>query len=80
MQKIQVGGHVKFFNEHGKEVDALVTAVWGDPEGTPGINLTFVSLNDEKSDSYGRQIERHSSVVHGDQQSAHGMYWTRSTE
>jgi hypothetical protein len=40
------------------------------------LNLVFVVKEDEKVDPYGHQIQRYSSVVHGDRQTAHGMYWT----
>lgn len=73
MSQVKVGQAVKFVNERGVEQDALVTEVWGDVN--PGINLMFVSTNEEKKDSYGRQMERHSSVVHKSSQPAHGMYW-----
>lgn len=73
MSQVKVGQAVRFVNEHGIEQDALVTEVWGDVN--PGINLVFTSLNKEKSDNYGRQTERHSSVVHKSSQPAHGMYW-----
>lgn len=73
MVKVQVGQSVKFVDENSVEHDALVTAVWG--ETNPAINLIYVSTNVEKSDTYGRQTERHSSVVHNASQPAHGMYW-----
>ena len=80
MKKVEIGHHVKFFDAYGKEQDALVQAVWGDAEGTPSINIIVVSFDENKEDQYGRQIEHYTSVVHGDQQSAHGMYWARSLE
>jgi hypothetical protein len=42
---------------------------------TPSVNLIIISKDDKKSDTYGRQIERHTSVVHEVNQAAHGMYW-----
>jgi len=74
MSQVNVGQAVKFVNERGVEHDALVTEVGGD-DVNPCINLMFVSTNKEKMDSYGRQIERHSSVVHKLLQSAQVMYW-----
>lgn len=41
----------------------------------PSINLIIVSDDANKNDSYGRQVERHCSVVHASVQAAHGMYW-----
>jgi len=42
---------------------------------TPCVNLVWVSIDRERQDSYGRQIERETSVVHASDQSAHGNYW-----
>jgi hypothetical protein len=42
---------------------------------TPSINLVYVTGDEAKTDPYGRQIERATSVVHKSGQSAHGRYW-----
>ena len=73
MLKPEVGQSVRFVNSLGKEQGALVTAVWGDDK--PAVNLIIVSLDENKKDTFGRQTEHHGSVVHEDNQSAHGMYW-----
>lgn len=84
-------------DSHGKERNALVTAVWAPTEEqiefirqrydketyfetlkqreTPSINVVIISNDENKHDSYGRQIERHISVVHISNQYAHGNYW-----
>lgn len=41
----------------------------------PAINVVVADVDDKKFDNYGRQIERYTSVVHGGNQSAHGMYY-----
>jgi hypothetical protein len=45
----------------------------------PCLNLVFVSDDGDREDSYGRQIERPSSVTHRSQESEepgpHGYYW-----
>lgn len=41
----------------------------------PSLNLVFVSDDTSKDDSYGRQIERETSIVHQSRQPAHGNYW-----
>lgn len=41
----------------------------------PSVNLIIISDDENKRDPYGRQIERHSSVVHQVNQFAHGNYW-----
>jgi hypothetical protein len=54
------GAHIVFVDEVGVEHDALVTAPWG----LTCCNLVFVSGDTTKEDSYGRQIERRTSVAH----------------
>lgn len=39
------------------------------------MNLVFVTGDDSKTDPYGLQIERESSVVHRNDQGAHGNFW-----
>lgn len=79
-----IGQHVVYVDKLGKRHDTLVTIWWGpgpgrvvayqpDPTGEPGCNLVFVSGDPQKDDSYGRQIERETSVVH--MQPAHGNFW-----
>lgn len=72
---INVGDHVLFTDEYRRDHDALVTAVHGDPYKTPAVNLLFVAKDEERTDQYGRQIERSSSVVHIQNQSARAMCW-----
>jgi len=55
--------------KHGGEEGETV---WG---GHPCINLLYVTKEEGKRDSWGAQIERESSIVHRDQQGAHGLYW-----
>lgn len=72
----KAGDHVVFVDPVGVEHDALVTANWGaadDP--TPSLNVVYVDGDETKTDSYGRQIARSTSVVHQSKQAAHGMYW-----
>lgn len=55
----------------GKQKPALITAVWG-PQC---INLVTVVDESNQTDSYGRKLERFTSVMHGSVQQAHGFYW-----
>jgi hypothetical protein len=73
-----IGQHVVFTDAHGMGHPALLTAVHGTATSgwNPAVNLVFVTEDTSKTDPYGRQIERHTSVVHRMQQSAHGMFWT----
>lgn len=64
------------------EHPALLTAVW-DNNGqieNPSVNLVYVSGDETKSDSYGRQIERVTSNVHISQNSAGANCWKRVGE
>jgi hypothetical protein len=74
---MEVGSAVTLFDEYGKPHSALVTSVFGGwgPENQPSINVVYVSGDEGRTDQYGRQIERRSSVVHKSNQSASGMYW-----
>lgn len=56
--EVHVGDTVIFVDPVRRERAAVVTAVWG-PDC---INVVFVSNDESKTDSYGRQIERETSV------------------
>ncbi len=75
---ITVGGRVTYVDHFGQAREALITAIWGDPESKPAINVVFVSNDTAREDSWGRQIERDSSVVHESHQQAHGNFWRES--
>jgi|ERR671914_57236 hypothetical protein len=76
---VKIGDAVIFVDRYGRRRSALVTAVWGQyatPQSpAPGVNVVLVSDDPAKDDSYGRQIERETSVVHQSNQVAHGNYW-----
>ncbi len=74
-----IGKTVRFVDMHGKTFDALVTAVHGTVEN-PSVNVVYVSDDKAKTDPYGRQVERSTSVVHRANQYANGMYWERRDE
>ena len=73
--EVNIGDNVIYADEFGTTHDALVTHNWGQSDTKPSINLLWVSTDSEKMDTYGRQIERNTSVVHQDNQSAHGRWW-----
>jgi hypothetical protein len=56
------------------------SAEWLAVNGAPGCNLVFVAPGGDRSDSYGRQIERSTSVVHKSRQPAPGMFWCWPSE
>jgi hypothetical protein len=53
------GDFVIYTDEIRNDHNAVVTAVWG-PDC---INVVFVASDESKTDSYGRQIERQTSVA-----------------
>lgn len=67
----RVGEIVVYHDPVGKPSNALVTAVW-----TPTcINIVIVSEDDSKTDTYGRQIERKTSLQHASVMNVHGNYF-----
>lgn len=71
---VQVGDVVKYVDEHRVEHNAVVLINHG---GTPtsAINCAYVSSDESKTDSYGRQIERASSVSRKSEYTANGRYY-----
>lgn len=75
--KPNLGQSVVFCDAKGIDHDALVTAVWSET----CINVLWVSGDESKTDTYGRQIERQTSVTHATcQGQAHGNYWRLKDE
>lgn len=81
-----VGEVVEVSTENYQTVDGLVVAVHGKPTfwehggswWMPSINVVFVSPDESKTDGYGRQTDRYSSLCHYDQASnmpKPGRYW-----
>lgn len=79
--ELEVGVPVVWVDEHGAPRPALVTAIHGAEHEHDGVrhypccNLVSTSADADKTDPYGRQIERETSVPHRHEQSAHGWYW-----
>jgi hypothetical protein len=82
----KVGVPVVYVNPFGRQMPALITIWWDGKSGNnieayraesgePGCNLVTVVEDVEKTDCYGRQIERYTSIVHKTKQPAHGSYW-----
>lgn len=76
MSKAVVGGHVTYTDEHQRTHHALITSVHGEAESKPAVNLVFVNMTEGQSDSYGQKMERRSSCVHAERQSAQGNFWS----
>ena len=84
-----VGELVWYVDHHGNQRQAFLTAIHGDASykedddelvWAPSVNVVLVSLDSDKTDSYGRQIERDSSVPHATAQPAMGNYWHYTDE
>jgi hypothetical protein len=67
----EYGSSVVYHDPVGRAHQALVTAPWG----PTCVNLVFVSSDESKVDTYGRQIERQTSCVHKGSTPVHGNYW-----
>jgi hypothetical protein len=75
---IKIGSHVIYIDEYKKEHDALITQVWGDHANTatkPGLNVVYVSDDENQQDPYGRQLKRETSIVHLEGQPAKARCW-----
>jgi hypothetical protein len=73
---VKVGDAVVFYDPVGRAHAAIVTAVWNPPM----VNLVFVSHDEARTDVYGRQIERATSLYHKSQTTVHGQYWAYAEE
>jgi len=61
---VKIGDVVDLLDETGHQHRGLITQVWGPADSKPSINVVFVSLDETKTDQYGRQVERLSSLQH----------------
>jgi len=91
MKQLTEKDAVRYWDSQGREHKALVTAIHGTygyscgtvkredgsefDAGHPSINVVYVTPEVGKTDSWGLQLERNSSVVHADSQGAGGNYW-----
>jgi len=83
-RKYDFDSQIIYVDPKGVRHSALVTVWWNGNQtiesylsesGEPGCNLVFVSGDENRKDSCGRQIEHATSVVHKSKQAAHGNYW-----
>lgn len=73
-----IGTVVKYTDPHGVAHDALVTACFnGDNEPWTDycVNIVYVVGDESKTDQYGRQIVRETSVSPRSEHSAHGRFY-----
>lgn len=76
MREVKVGDCVHYVDPVGRPANALVTAVWS----PTCINVVLISDDSNKTDSYGRQIERYTSVCHKSNSPVHGNYFKHHDE
>ncbi len=78
-RELVIGSNIIFVDPQRQEHLALVTQVWpgmgGSSDAAPGCNLVYVSGDASKTDPYGRQLERATSVTHKSRQPAPGNFW-----
>lgn len=78
-RKLNLCDRIIFVDAYAKQHEALVTAIWkNEYQGMQlpwGVNVVFVSDEENRTDNYGRQIVHETSVCHKSVQPAHGVYW-----
>ena len=73
---VKIGDVVTYIDAKREERPALVQTVWATTDGSqPSLNVVVVSTDPKKEDTYGRQTEHETSVVHLSKQSAGGFCW-----
>lgn len=80
MSAFGIGSRVVYVDSLGRERPALVTNCFGPLESNPSINVVVVNNDENQTDTYGRKIERFTSVTHQSFQYAHGNYWKPVSE
>ena len=75
-REVHVGDIVIFHDARGKAHNALVNGVWSET----CLNLVLVSDDETRQDTYGRQIERQTSVTHCEVSGVHGNNWRLPSE
>lgn len=74
MRMMKIGDRVVYVDPTRRERNALVTAVWT-AVPHPSLNLVIVADDEAKADTYGRQIEHVTSIVHESMQGAGANCW-----
>lgn len=74
----KIGQHVVYVDALSVAHGALVTggpeqATWQPVFGVPWCNVVFVDPDPSRTDSYGRQVSRQTSLTHVSRQTAPGM-------
>ncbi len=78
--KLFVGAHVIYVDPVGRQHQAFITAIWGTPKDCPLVNLVYANSDENSTDSYGRQIQRQTSLHHRSAYEVHGQYYMMPDE
>lgn len=76
MREPKAGEAVIYVDPVGVAHAAIVTQPWS----STCVNLVYVTSDEARKDSYGRQIERQSSLMHASVVPVHGNYWRFADE
>lgn len=80
-KELTVGDSVVFIDSTRQEHAALVTNVFGAwQDGYSGCNVVYTSSDEAKTDPYGRQLERATSVCHVSVNPAKANCWRNADE
>jgi hypothetical protein len=79
-RELNIQDSVIYIDSHGEKRPALVTNVWKGMGGKPGCNVVYVSKDEGKTDPYGRQVERQTSVCHKSVNPAGANCWCWADE
>jgi hypothetical protein len=72
----KVGDAIVFHDSKNRPHNALVTVIYS----TGCVNAVYVSGDETRQDSYGRQIERTATCMHKSINTVHGNYWRWESE
>jgi hypothetical protein len=68
---VAIGDAIVYTDPHGVDHAAICTNAFG----PTCINVAFVSGDPSRTDTFGRQLERQTSVAHQRAWPAHGNFW-----
>lgn len=72
----KVGDAVIYVDSSGNDFNAIVITVWQNKM----INCVTIEDDETRTDSYGRQIRRPTSIAHISNSPVHGMHWRWAEE
>lgn len=75
MSKLKVGGHVVFIDAYRRERDALLTAIWGDPDGRLAVPIrkSASELTEEEKASGEWELDHHTPPLYANKVEEGGL-------